>query len=297
MTASFRQQPAQLIQNKYAMPVGTNSLIDANKFIWDKRDENCSLCKHGLKSTLPKFVEGKTYSVNVICTCVPYYQSKEANGTGVVMYKGRREMWKKGIRPESVITEERIREQQTRAAYTRQEQTKARLNVNNRVSNNKYEIAPATAEELKEAGVTAAELTPKFSQEIAKENIGIQKSLQNSVRAEQKVMQRDKQGHLVFLPLSMAARIGAQPVTPAATPVVAKKAESSLPLSPDPNPVALTTPLSNTVTPIVAKSVKPIVATTVPVAQVPKGQEPVTPGLVKRRGRPAGSKNKATKVV
>src|SRR5882724_753874 len=97
MSANFKPKDApQIIANKFAMPVGTSIVMDMNKFMFNKRDENCIQCRNGFKSTLPKKLDNKIYSVSVICTCVPYYQSKEADGTGVVMFKGRREKWIKG---------------------------------------------------------------------------------------------------------------------------------------------------------------------------------------------------------
>jgi hypothetical protein len=112
MSISFKQANApQVVANKFAIPVGTSTILSWDRFLWDQRDINCGQCKNGFKSTLPKKVQDKIYQVSVICTCVPYYQLQEADGSGVVVYKGRRERWIKGKRQESDIQAEMIREQ------------------------------------------------------------------------------------------------------------------------------------------------------------------------------------------
>jgi len=93
-------------ERKYAIPVGTGSVIEFDKFLFDHRDKSCKNCKNGLKSAVQKMIGTQTFTIPIICTCVPYIQSEDKDGNKVVNYKGFRELWTDGERPEAYIQKE-----------------------------------------------------------------------------------------------------------------------------------------------------------------------------------------------
>lgn len=192
MTANFKPKDApQIVTNRFAIPVGTSVILDFDKFMFDKRDINCNGCKNGFKSTLPKKMDNKIYNVNIVCTCVPYYQSRDAEGTGVVVYKGRRESWVKGIRPDSEIQAELIREGQIKNALARKNEIEDNLRANNNVTGNaKYQKALRDKENMEKAKL-------------------------NGARPPQKVLQQDKAGHWIFVTLEQGAKLGGRISDPA----------------------------------------------------------------------------------
>lgn len=176
MSVNFNKtvQPQPVVASKVAMPVGTSIILAMDKFMFDKRDQNCKSCRNGYRSTLPKMLDGKMYSVSVICTCVPYYQSSDADGTGVVIYKGRRENWTKGVRPEAEIQSELIREGDAQSAF------KQKMNPKSTPQNTNGKNSEANQE----------------------------KAAQNAAKPAQKVMQQDKQGHWLFVTLEEGKKMG-----------------------------------------------------------------------------------------
>jgi hypothetical protein len=176
MSVNFNKQvqPPPVVANKVAMPVGTSIIMAMDKFMFDKRDLNCTACRNGYRSTLPKMLDGKMYSVSVICTCVPYYQQSDSEGTGVVIYKGRRESWIKGVRPESEIQNEMLREGADKNAF------KNKLNPQAPLQNPDGKNVKAN----------------------------LQKALENENKPKQKVMQQDKAGHFLFVDLETGKKMG-----------------------------------------------------------------------------------------
>jgi hypothetical protein len=187
MTVNFNRQaqPAPVVANKVAMPVGTSIILSMDKFLFEKRDSNCRDCRNGYRSTLPKMLDGKMYSVSVICTCVPYYQNTDAEGSGVVSYKGRRENWVKGVRPEAEIQAELIREGKANADFSQKINPKAPL-------------------QNKDGKNTKANL---------------EKALQNDAKPAQKFMQQDQQGHWLFVDLETGKKMGLR-VSDVANPAI-----------------------------------------------------------------------------
>jgi hypothetical protein len=176
MTVNFNRsvQPAPVVASKVAMPVGTSIIMAMDKFIFEKRDENCHDCRNGYRSTLPKVLDGKMYSVSVVCTCVPYYQSLDSEGSGIVIYKGRRENWIKGVRPEAEIQAEMIREGKAKTDFSQ------RMNPKEPLKNSDGKNIKANLE----------------------------KALQNEEKPKQKVMQQDKNGHWLFVDLETGKKMG-----------------------------------------------------------------------------------------
>lgn len=208
MSVNFNKQvqPPPVVANKVAMPVGTSIIMAMDKFMFDKRDQNCNACRNGYRSTLPKVLDGKMYSVSVVCTCVPYYQQSDAEGTGVVIYKGRRENWIKGVRPESEIQAELLREGADRAAF------RNKLNPKAPLANPDGKNAQANLE----------------------------KAVQNENKPKQKVMQQDKNGHFLFVDLETGKRMGlvvSDVSNPTINPDNPDKAAKETPVPPTPEQV------------------------------------------------------------
>jgi len=173
MSVNFRKQENSQppTDKKVAMPVGTSMIMSMDKFMFDKRDTNCNQCRNGYKSTLPKVVDGKTYSVAVICTCVPYFLNNDGKGNGTVVYKGRKENWTNYTRPEKEISDELIRQGMVSREINRRDDAKKALAAGG-----------------KEAAV--------------------EKSIQNAQRAPQRVMQQDKDGHWLFVDIETGKKMG-----------------------------------------------------------------------------------------
>lgn len=133
-------QQVQVLNNTLAIPVGTGTVFAYSKFLWDKRDLNCSSCKNGMKSMIAKRINDKTYNIPVVCTCVPYTESTDVDGVSVVVYKGRRERWVKGKRPESYILDEAVRGNANKAAVN----TKAMVSGQNVIQGKKYQFVKNT---------------------------------------------------------------------------------------------------------------------------------------------------------
>ena len=93
-------------ERKYAIPVGTGSIIEFDKFLFEHRDKACNKCKNGFKSAAQKTIGTQTFTIPIICVCVPYIQSEDKEGNKVVSYKGFRELWPDGERPEAYIQKE-----------------------------------------------------------------------------------------------------------------------------------------------------------------------------------------------
>lgn len=98
--------PVNSVENKYAIPVGTGNIIELDKFLFDERDKSCNKCKNGYKSAAQKTIGTQIYTIPIICICVPYVQSEDKDGNRVVSFKGFREMWPDGERPEAYIQKE-----------------------------------------------------------------------------------------------------------------------------------------------------------------------------------------------
>jgi hypothetical protein len=124
------------LNNQLAIPVGTGTTYSYDKFMWDKRDLNCNQCKNGMKSMVTKRINDKVYNIPVVCTCVPYAQSEDADGVQVVVYKGRRERWVKGKRPEIYISDEQVRGKANEAALN----TRDMVTGDNVINNKKYQF-------------------------------------------------------------------------------------------------------------------------------------------------------------
>lgn len=161
------------------MPVGTGVVMAWDKFLWDQRDLNCNACRNGFKSAFPKTIENKVFQVAQVCTCVPYYESRDGEGTGVVVYRGRRERWVAGKRQEIDIQAELIREQQGRD-----------------LTNRKNDVMDALKNKTK--GAKADELKAK----------------NNASLPERPTMCRDKNGHWMLLTKTQAQVLGLTPVDP-----------------------------------------------------------------------------------
>ena len=112
----------QVLNNKLAIPVGSGTTYEYDKFMWAKRDLNCGQCKNGMKSMVTKRINEKVYNIPVVCTCVPYIQSEDEDGVQVVVFKGRRERWVGGKRPEIYISDEQVRSKANEAAVNTREQ-------------------------------------------------------------------------------------------------------------------------------------------------------------------------------
>jgi hypothetical protein len=227
MTASFKpqNQPVTVTTQQVAMPVGTNIILSMDKFMFDKRDVNCNSCRSGYKSTLPKSIDGKMYNVCVICTCVPYLLNADEEKTGIVVYKGRKENWVKGVRPESEIQAELIREGAAANALYRQQEAE-------RLKNN-----------------------PNAKSERAIR----EKSLQNAEKPRQKVMQQDKNGHWIFVDTETGKKMGLT-ISDVSNPAINKENPEAQP-KPQPQPqenqgdVPASAAVSPTPTPTVDASV------------------------------------------
>lgn len=224
---SATQPQGQVLNNVLAIPVGTNTIIGYDKFMWDKRDENCVNCKNGMKSMVSKRVNEKTYNVPVVCPCVPYIQSEDADGVQVVVFKGRRERWIKGKRPEIYLSDEKVRAAANQAAVS----TKDAFEGDNVIQGKKYQFVRAgqsapRAEFLSKAvpgmpitrpGDVPTEFTtrssipenPKYGQVTAK-------NLEKAVPGAQKHLQTLPNGNRVFVDDATFAKLSGKSV-----PVVA----------------------------------------------------------------------------
>jgi hypothetical protein len=173
MTVNFRKQENSQppTDKKVAMPVGTSMIMSMDKFMFDKRDTNCTRCRNGYTSTLPKSVDGKIYSVAVICTCVPYFLDNDGKGNGTVVYKGRKENWLNFTRPEKEISDELIRQGIVSREQNRQDSNKKALDA---------------------GGKDADEV----------------RAQQNAQRAPQKQMYQSKDGHWFFVDSATARKWG-----------------------------------------------------------------------------------------
>lgn len=136
-------QGVQVMNNTLAIPVGSNTIFAYDKFMWDSRDINCTACKNGMKSMITKRINDKIYNVPVVCTCVPYIESADTDGVSIVVFKGRRERWVKGKRPESYKVDEGIRSKANTAALN----TKAMVSGQNEVGGRKFQLAHKPANE------------------------------------------------------------------------------------------------------------------------------------------------------
>ncbi len=203
MTANFNRavQPPPVVANKIAMPVGTSIIMSMDKFLFDKRDQNCKACRNGYRSTLPKMVGNKVVSVGIICTCVPYCQQVDADGTGIVVYKGRRENWVRGVRPDSEIQDELVRE--------------GKANISQRDKANPKE--------------------PLKNPNGKNAKANVEKALQNENKPKQRVMQQDKNGHWLFVDLETGKKMGLS-ISDVANPIVNPDNPDAVPQAPPPPP-------------------------------------------------------------
>ncbi len=106
----------QVLNNVLGIPVGSNTTYAYEKFLWKERDLNCNQCKNGMKSMIAKRINDKVYNIPVVCTCVPYTQSLDEDGVSIVVFKGRRERWVGGKRPEVYKHDEAVRSRANTAA-------------------------------------------------------------------------------------------------------------------------------------------------------------------------------------
>jgi hypothetical protein len=269
MTVNFRKQENSQppTDKRVAMPVGTSKIMPMADFLFDKRDTNCTRCKNGYTSTLPKSVDGKIYSVAIICTCVPYFLSNDGKGNGTVVYKGRKENWTNYTRPEKEISDELIRQ-----------------GLVSREVNRRDDAKKALAAGGKEAAV--------------------EKSIQNAQRAPQRVMQQDKDGHWLFVDIETGKKMGLRlsdvanptinpnkPEDPAApAPAQAKRQETDEEFLERTTGQAVDTSDPRIITEEQATAIEASrVAAPKPIAKA----QPAAPAVKKSgRGRPKGAKNK-----
>jgi hypothetical protein len=218
------QVQSQAINNKFAIPVGTNSIINYDKFLLDKRDLNCTNCKNGMKSMVGKRINEKTFNVPVMCTCVPYIQSEDSDGVEIVVYKGRRERWINGKRPEIYLSDEKVRTAANTAAKT----TKAVFEGSNVINGKKFQFVrppsmvprseflskSAPGMPITRPGEVPMEFTtqsnlpenPVYGQ-VTKKN------LKKAVPAPQKHLQTLPNGNRVFVDDATFSKLGGQAIT------------------------------------------------------------------------------------
>jgi hypothetical protein len=221
---SSTQQQGQVITNQLAIPVGTNTVIPYNKFLWDKRDLNCGLCKNGLKSQLSRRINEKTYLVPVVCVCVPYLQSEDSDGVQTVVFKGRRERWIKGKRPEIYLSDEKVRASANKAAVTTKESFEGANVINGkkfqfvRPQNNAPQV-PFLSKSVPGMSITKpGDVPTEFTtQSSLPENPHYgdvtEKNLQKAIPGAQKHMQTLPNGNRVFVNDATFAKLSGQPIS------------------------------------------------------------------------------------
>ncbi len=158
---------APVVLNKWAIPAGQpGNLIEFSKFLLTKRDTSCTQCRNrGVKSILMKLVDGKNYSVPIMCICVPIVMGEAANGSLIVSYKGYREEWPNGERPESLVHADLIKANAGDPIGEKRARVMddARAHDNNNSTSGKFSIGPITPMEAAELGAMVVnDLKPKF---------------------------------------------------------------------------------------------------------------------------------------
>ncbi|VVB50682.1 Uncharacterised protein [uncultured archaeon] len=257
-----QQNPAS--EKRYAMPVGTSSLIELSRFIFEERDTTCMKCKSGYKSVAPKSINGVVYQVPLICPCVPYVASQDKDGNFVMVYKGVRELWPGKKRPEQYIQNDMQRTVEFDRAKKNLSEVRSQAKAHDGVTAGKYTLGVFTSAEQGLLGKDMVKaLTPKFSHPgEAQDPNDVKEFVQH--KTVRRVAMRNKEGHIIMVDdataLNMRKKGIAVPERPVETveksapEAKGKEAQASV----DGQPVA-----------------------------------PVTGVAVKRgRGRPAGSKNK-----
>lgn len=253
--AGAKTEP-QKTERRYAIPVGTGNVIEFDKFLFDERDKTCKNCKNGFKSAVTKMIGTQNMTIPIICVCVPYIQSEDKEGNKVVNFKGFRELWPDGQRPEAYTQKELKVKTLSDVAKAKLNRVRNSNTAHDGVQKGKYTIGKklvttknaAELEKSMETARPASSVKPIQKDEFDKFFEG----------NKRKAAFRNKEGNIVVVDAGTAAKM--------------MKAGVLF----DPNPVPA-----------------PVEA---PVAEVPAGNTaaPAKAPAVRTgvRGRPKGSKNK-----
>ncbi len=270
---------------KYAIPVGTGNVVEIAKFIFEQRDKTCNKCKNGYKSIVPKTIGTKIYNIPVICVCVPYIQSQDAEGNLVVLYKGFRETWPGKVRPE-LYTQKEISLKSAISKVKDKFDNRRKLSgahpnikVGQYVVGNKM-VAPKENKSVLEKSLEAQARPAASVKKIQKDEFT------TILEGKQKASFRNKEGNIVVLDIPTAKRMMAQGLLyQRVSDVEAASAGGQTPVSapaPEPAPIQASSP---------APAPIPIPQSKSQTKRI-EAQEPR-----RGRGRPAGSKNKPKKQV
>lgn len=257
--ASEKKQGAHANEDrKYAIPVGTGNVIEFDKFLFDHRDKSCNKCKNGYKSVVPKTIGTKVFSIPIICICVPYIQSEDKEGNMVVNFKGFRELWPDGDRPEAYIQKEIKTKAVTDTVKAKINKVRNSNTAHNNVQKGKYVIGKQlvtskNAQELEKHVDTAR---PASSVKPIKKD-EFDKFFENNKR---KAAFRNREGNIVVVDEATAQ----------------KMMKAGVLFDPNPAPA-----------PAEGEGGTPAEGNTPPPANTP-----AAPAVKKRAGRPKGSKNK-----
>jgi hypothetical protein len=289
-------QGIQVMNNTLAIPIGTNTIFAYDKFMWDSRDLNCTACKNGMKSMITKRINDKQYNVPVVCTCVPYIESQDEDGVSIVVFKGRRERWVKGKRPESYKVDEGIRGKANTAALN----TKAMVSGQNEVAGRKFQLVRKPTQQ--ETSVSKSEFLSKSipgapirrAPEVPLENMTsnenstpkfgdvTEKSLPPLKKGPQKTLHVMPNGNRVFVDDKTFAKLSGQPLQ--------KSVTANQPVNTNPTGKKRGRPSKNVSIPPVSKAVQLTEAQALAKAVgMPLAAEaPASTGTVekKKRGRP-----------
>lgn len=187
-------------EKKYAIPVGTGSLIEMSKFLFEERYSGCvNKCRSGYKSIAPKNVNGTIYQVPIICTCVPYVASQDKDGNYVVVYRGNRELWPGKKRPEQYIQNDMQRSAEFERAKDTLASARSQSKAHDGVSAGKYTLGVLSPSEQRELGAELVKsLKPRFETPgEAQEHSDLKSLVQN--QATRRVAMRNKEGNIIMV--------------------------------------------------------------------------------------------------
>jgi hypothetical protein len=213
-------------EQKYGIPVGTSNVVEINKFLFDKRDKECKSCKNGYKSVIPKQIGQAFVPIPVICTCVPYIQSKDGNSM-VVVYKGNREMWKSNDRPEVYIQKEISDKLKMDSVKSDFKKLRKGTTAHDSVNVGKYVVGLNTPNQQMREIVKSTD-TPKVAESVKPlEKSELDMFLEKN--GKRRSAFRTKEGSIVVLDSETAKRMGAEGLLASTIAPAASKAAAPNP--------------------------------------------------------------------